>query len=127
MLYQFTKELSGSNAKFALKNLDRTATLSNMSCQCMKYIVKPFECQICSSKFGLKNKLKNHVQTVHDNIKAFTCEICLSKFGQNANLKRHVLSVHENRKPYHCQICSTSFNRKVLLETHVLKIHTSLD
>jgi hypothetical protein len=50
--------------------------------------LKPYACKICSSSFGLKTSLRQHVQTVHENLKPLQCKIYFAAFGTKDHLKQ---------------------------------------
>ena len=60
-----------------------------------------------------------HVATVHEKKKPFHCEICSSAFAEKRRLKEHITSVHENDRAYECKTCSSTFNQKDSLRRHV--------
>ena len=47
-----------------------------------------------------KGNLKNHIESVHEQLKAFKCSNCDYSTSRKSNLTIHISSVHEKNKPY---------------------------
>ena len=81
---------------------------------------KPFQCNICESKFPQKSRLSKHINAVHFGEKPFKCENCKSSFSDKHKLNRHVSAVHEEKRPFKCNICNDKFKSKQGLDGNVL-------
>ena len=53
------------------------------------------KCDICNSLFKTKEKLKRHIESVHDRKKPFKCNVCDACFTRNGDLNAHKVSVLE--------------------------------
>merc|ERR1712051_744097 len=71
--------------------------------------LKPYECELCNSRFGSKNYLRVHISSVHQKKSVVQCTICDKFLSNDLTLKGHIASVHEGKKPFKCKICGTSF------------------
>ena len=78
-----------------------------------------FECPICPSKFGSKQKMNLHIETVHEGKKPFECRLCPAKFAQKGDMKRHIETVHEGKKPFECPMCHDRFGLKSNMKHHI--------
>ena len=57
-----------------------------------------------------KDKLKEHISSVHEKSKDFQCDFCDKSFSQKSHKKTHIASVHEEKRPIKCEFCNfTSF------------------
>ena len=88
-------------------------------------IPKPYQCQICDSKFRFPSLLKRHIRSVHEGKRPFHCNLCISAFYEKTKLKEHIEAVHEGTipKPYQCQMCDSKFRFPSLLNRHIAQIH----
>ena len=88
-------------------------------------IPKPYQCQICDSKFCFPSLLKRHIRSVHEGKRPFHCNLCISAFYEKTKLKEHIEAVHEGTipKPYQCQMCDSKFRFPSLLNRHIAQIH----
>ena len=88
-------------------------------------IPKPYQCQICDSKFRYPSLLNRHIRAVHEGKRPFHCNICSSAFFEKTKLKEHIEAVHEGTipKPYQCQMCDSKFRYPSLLNRHMAQIH----
>lgn len=59
-------------------------------------------CSVCNKAFSYSHLLL-HMRT-HTNEKPYECNICQSRFSLNCNLKRHMM-IHTGEKPYKCDVC----------------------
>ena len=82
-----------------------------------------FKCDMCNYFFKTKQKLKRHIEIMHEGKKQFNCNICDANFSTKQSLKGHIVSVHEGKKPYKCQICAANFANKSNMSKHVASIH----
>ncbi len=69
------------------------------------------------------NSLRQHVQTVHENLKPLQCKIYFAAFGTKDHLKRHSTIVHEKLKPFQRKICSTFLGIKGNLHCHIKTVY----
>ena len=51
---------------------------------------KPFECELCDSKFMTRPKPNMHIDALHEGKKRFDCKDCGVKFTQKKSIKIHV-------------------------------------
>lgn len=63
-----------------------TAILSHFSCL--------FQCLFCSKRFPTNYDMKLHVNSIHTGEKPFECDMCDSRFSQPSTLRVHRLRVH---------------------------------
>ena len=66
--------------------------------------LKPFECELCETKFFLESRLKIHMRNVHEGEKKFECNLCGVKF--KGHLNHHIAAVHKGEKTFKCEIIS---------------------
>ena len=100
------------------------------NCQDEKSLKQKYKCEICHRMFGLKNKLKKHVNKIHneggmENV-ANMCNICSKIFKLKSNLKRHFVLVHKGTQgstDYKCESCGKSFSRVEHLKRHIHTVH----
>jgi hypothetical protein len=82
----------------------------------------PFECEQCPQAFGIKSKLRGHIEIVHRRVK---CDICDQEICNKLLLKRHKAKVH-GIKPanvHQCEYCPLFFSVKAFLGKHLAKKH----
>ena len=85
----------------------------------------PFKCEQCPQAFGIKSKLKSHIEIVHRRVK---CDICDQEICNKLLLKRHKAKVH-GIKPanvHHCKYCPLFFSIKAFLGKHLAKKHPEI-
>lgn len=95
---------------------------------------KPYECDLCPTKFSVKADLLSHTLEEHGNKnstskskkKLYPCLECDKVFEYPYRLARHG-NVHDNSKwkPYECELCKRSFVSKEKLTGHMKKEHLS--
>eukprot|EP00092_Neocalanus_flemingeri_P029541 GFUD01032084.1.p1 GENE.GFUD01032084.1~~GFUD01032084.1.p1 ORF type:complete len:464 (-),score=93.06 GFUD01032084.1:57-1448(-) len=77
----------------------------------------------CGKVFTSKQRLKLHVQVVHENQKPFECEECKKLFARQDTLRQHKL-IHEGKFDLQCEICSKQFRgRSRILQNHMKRHH----
>ena len=91
---------------------------------------KPFECYICDKAFGLQDKMKMHLKTVHEGQKPLTCHICEKTFLRTENLQSHIGTVHKKNDEstetidehqtvvLFCDLCNYRTRSKTTLKRH---------
>ena len=62
-----------------------------------------YNCDVCDYKAPRKDKLLNHVQSVHNVVK-YDCDVCDYHATTKSYLQLHVKSVHDELK-YNCEVC----------------------
>ena len=60
---------------------------------------KRLKCVKCDACFTTNFTLKCHVEKVHVGKKPFNCDICSTKFLRKLDLEGDIASVHEGKKP----------------------------
>ncbi len=98
--------------------------------------VLAYQCDICSTKFGLLTSYHRHMRRSHKienkaKIKkrppvkkpGLKCNNCNKSFCSNQNLQDHVNFVHENMTLYQCDVCDAKFGFKMLLDRHTEILH----
>ena len=88
--------------------------------------VKSEVCNICNKAFTRKEKLKRHVQMVHEGTKKCTCTHCGDQFFDNYHLMRHIKNIHEKEKEQICPVCDSRFLMKKELKEHISKMHEEI-
>ena len=58
---------------------------------------KPFQCDICGTKFSQKSRLDSHLKIIHEGKKTFKCDICDANFAWDTQLSRHISKIHANQ------------------------------
>lgn len=105
-----------------------------------------YVCQICSRSFDDKHRLREHLESVHEN-KKNECSVCSKRFGVRSALNSHMrihsykhkcnecdrafqsldkLEVHKTRhsgEKYKCDMCAVEFKLKSRLKTHKMRVH----
>ena len=91
-------------------------------------IRKGFACNICEKTFINSNKLKRHVDSVHNklSLNLYKCEPCGKVFGQRRLLKTRVKTIHEKMKEHRCVSCDKIFRCKGTLKRHVNTVHKNV-
>ena len=59
---------------------------------------KPFECNICDSKYYYSSQLKKHMDEIHEGKKPFECNLCDSKYYYSSQLKKHISTNHNEKQ-----------------------------
>ena len=82
-------------------------------------------CHICSYKTSTNQTLRNHIESVHEQIKNFSCphDGCDLKFYRERTMKKHFMLKHSSERPHKCEICGEAFAIKEKLQTHKRKVH----
>ncbi|XP_063911188.1 zinc finger protein OZF-like [Zophobas morio] len=81
----------------------------------------PHKCELCSSSFRDRSKLKFHMKKHEDNYVAptFACEFCEKVYLVEQNLQLHVKKVHKGETESHvCETCGKSMASKQSLIHH---------
>ena len=82
---------------------------------------KIVECEFCSKEF-ISDRLKTHIQQVHDSRSNFECEKCKKTLSSGFYLKRHIKTVHGLER-YSCKHCSKLFKSDQYLTQHISTVH----
>ena len=76
-----------------------------------------YQCLVCFKKFNEKEKLKAHVETVHEVKKPFQCSFCPAKFGSEHGKTKHLASNHAITKETQIKNQSENQEFKLILAT----------
>ena len=82
--------------------------------------IQKIECSLCQ-KLISKDKLKMHIENVHENSK-LKCEQC-DKSMRPYRLRLHMREVHEEIKNFKCNLCKKAFGQRATLHKHLKNIH----
>ncbi|EDW80971.1 uncharacterized protein Dwil_GK11276 [Drosophila willistoni] len=83
--------------------------------------IRPFQCQLCPSRFLSAGELKGH-QVSHTGDRNFPCRFCDRSYVNHSGRLRHERT-HTNERPFVCSQCGKSFTNSYILKNHIL-IHT---
>lgn len=86
--------------------------------------IKPYICQLCSSKFTRQHSLNYHM-LIHQNLSRFTCDFCGRTFRHPSHYKEH-LRRHTGETPYHCTECNLHFKTRNTFKRHLKTRHGKL-
>ena len=59
---------------------------------------KIFNCENCEKGFSSNEYKKKHISIVHGEGKTIVCNVCSSSFGFKKELKNHMKSLHDGQK-----------------------------
>jgi hypothetical protein len=83
---------------------------------------RPWECDLCPSRFSIKGHLSQHKRYVHAKFRPHGCEVtgCAASFGTRFARSQHVWTVHLKRKPFICDVpgCKSTFGQRSHLNRH---------
>ena len=88
---------------------------------------KKFNCEQCPYSASRKDRMRIHVEAVHQKIMNFRCSQCPYSAAQKAHMKNHVEAVHDKIMNYRCEECNYGTSRKDRLERHVDARHNMGD
>ncbi|KAJ6643496.1 Zinc finger protein, partial [Pseudolycoriella hygida] len=85
---------------------------------------RPFQCDICESKFFTKRCVAKHMfrHTGEVRQRPIHCPVCDKNFRDKQGLKSHMIQ-HTNRSRYSCEFCDMKFYHITTLKIH-LRTHT---
>ncbi|XP_073831211.1 uncharacterized protein isoform X1 [Musca autumnalis] len=84
---------------------------------------KDVECQICNKRCSTIYRLRNHIQSVHNNIYQHICDICGKKFKSKPAFQKHYDEHQGIVEPAaQCSICGAWLKNSFSLKVH-LTIH----
>lgn len=85
---------------------------------------KIHQCTQCAYETNRAERLRVHIEGVHENQRHYPCSMCSQSFKQKDKLSRHVNSVHLQQKNYACDYgCGMVFARKDEQLRHVRIVH----
>lgn len=88
-------------------------------------MLKPFQCDICLSRFSLNRKLRCHVKSKHgrpNNENIRKCPYCSYETKSESELEKHVRK-HNESKQFECQICNKKLRTEMSLKCHIKYLH----
>ena len=104
------------------KNLSNTAEMKKCN-DLVDFKLKPFQCEICETRFSKKDLLKRHIDGIHSELKPFQCKECNLSFPQRRRLQRHINGVHLKLRPFQCQMCRNWYSRRDEVKRHIETVH----
>merc|ERR1712051_553095 len=88
--------------------------------------INSHSCPFCGKKMR-KEKLKKHIELVHEKKKPHKCNLCDKSFGWKVSLRLHISSIHgaplAERQPWPCELCKKGFTSQWALKTHIDSVH----
>ncbi|XP_016924367.4 transcription factor Ouib [Drosophila suzukii] len=82
---------------------------------------KPFECDICQSKFYTKNDMSRH-RILHSDARPYACRFCTKTFRSSSSKAIHERN-HTNERPFQCHHCEKTFTASSSRQRHEM-LHT---
>lgn len=82
---------------------------------------RPFQCDFCDKKFGVKENLSVH-RRIHTKERPYKCEVCSRAFEHSGKLHRH-MRIHTGERPHACSVCNKTFIQSGQLVIH-MRTHT---
>ena len=52
------------------------------------------QCPECGKEFSKRSNMKNHFNSIHENLRRFSCDFCNLRFTQKAHLQTHQKRIH---------------------------------
>ena len=85
---------------------------------------KGFECEVCSSVFPTKQRLKAHADIHNANRRKYMCENCGQEFASQDAVQKHVIRVHSGQCDiYGCDQCKFTAKLLIDLKKHINVVH----
>ena len=81
-----------------------------------------FSCHICNLKVGNRNRLKQHIESVHLQLRLFECPDCHRRFNRKDNLQSHMKAGHGAPR-FNCPQCKSVYRYEHDLKKHYQKKH----
>ena len=81
-----------------------------------------FSCHICQLKVGNRNRLKQHIESVHLQLRLFECPDCHRRFNRKDNLQSHMKAGHGAPR-FNCPQCKSVYRYEHDLKKHFQKKH----
>ena len=82
---------------------------------------------ICEKSFSIKDNLRVHVTTIHENGPKWKCGPCDRQFNTKGALVSHFSYVHEKLKKAKFDPCDKLFPTKNQLKMHNASVHNNLE
>ena len=87
-------------------------------------VEKKYQCIYCAKWFHRKQNWEKH-QRVHDGKKPYKCDHCGKRFGVRSSLKVHVDNVHLRMKSHQCSYCGKMFATSNGMKSHAVHRHNA--
>ncbi|XP_039761993.1 zinc finger protein 91-like isoform X1 [Pararge aegeria] len=90
-----------------------------------RHMAKELKCEICDKVFGDKEKLGNHLRTVHlGKNKRNKCNICNERFAYHSHKLRHMVKAHGAPElKLKCHLCDRVYKYQKRLTVHIKHDH----
>ncbi|XP_016949951.1 transcription factor Ouib isoform X2 [Drosophila biarmipes] len=82
---------------------------------------KPFECDLCQSKFYTKYEMRRH-RILHSDARPYACRFCTKTFRSCSSKAIHERN-HTNERPFQCHHCEKTFTSSSSRQRHEM-VHT---
>ena len=81
------------------------------------------KCEQCNYTTASRGHLKQHINTIHNNIKNHVCGECGYAASTKSRLKIHIKAVHKNIRSHVCGECGYAASQKIHLKKHIEAVH----
>jgi uncharacterized Zn-finger protein len=95
---------------------------------------KTNQCHVCNKLLTTRQKLRCHIEAVHEKIKRFACDKCPKKFYYKQEVLIHLKS-HQRKyrvdgtsisKTTQCHVCNKLFATRQVLRCHIEAVHEKI-
>ena len=82
--------------------------------------IKDLACGKCSFKTASRNRLKKHIEVLHDEVENFNCKLSDNREPEN------IIETSEEAKRFACALCDFKTKKRYVLLKHVKAIHDKI-
>ena len=89
----------------------------------------PCQYELCGKSFASKQRLKSHVEAVHEgkklSVERLNCDLCDKSFASKQRLNSHIATIHEfDVRAFQCSFCPQTCTQEQALKNHIKRKHS---